>query len=66
MPPINSPEVAQIIRDAAQPIVRTQRLAFYQAVIDALALEPVVGVGNAHRICRELQKRFLHALQEAS
>ena len=48
-----------IIIAAAEPINPEHRAGFFEAVLTALALAPVLGEGLVHRTCRELQKRFV-------
>jgi hypothetical protein len=47
------------IETAAAPLPPANRAAFVSAVTEILGRCEVIGAGVVHRICRELQPRFL-------
>ena len=49
-----------IITDAARPIDPAHRAEFVEAVLTALVPHCVLGEGLVHRICRDLQQRFIN------
>ena len=49
-----------IITDAARPIDPAHRAEFVEAVLTALVPHRVLGEGLMHRICRDLQQRFIN------
>jgi hypothetical protein len=49
------------VQAAAGPIHPPQRSAFLQALAIELERHPVVGLGLVHRLCADLQKRYVVA-----
>lgn len=49
------------VQAAAAPIHPLQRSAFLQALAKELEPHPVVGPGLVHRLCGDLQKRYVIA-----